>query len=122
MAKKPAPVRKVRSPHGTRVARAVVCRNCGKKDTIHFAPKDPADALCRACAAELLGATDPDAGINVERRIKCVTCGKFEDTTWDGDEAEYACRDCYAGIHTQQGDKTKKAEKISKKVLRKRSD
>ena len=49
-------IRKVRSEHGTRVARSIQCSACGERDTIHFAPKDPSRVLCRRCAADKLGA------------------------------------------------------------------
>lgn len=119
MDKKSPPVRKIRSEYGTRVARSIVCRSCGKKDTIHFAPKDPAGALCRRCAADLLGVADHDAGIYRERNLTCITCGAVEKTHYE-DDATFECRDCRAGIHTKQGDKAKGAERVSKKVIRRK--
>ena len=116
MANKP---RKIRSEHGTRVARQIVCRSCGATDTIHFAPKDPARALCRKCAAEFLGIEDEDASILATRKLTCIECGKVQDTKWDEPES-FRCKDCLAGIYTKQGDKTKGAERVSKKVIRKK--
>lgn len=114
-------MRKIRTEHGTRVARSIVCRNCGAKDTIHFAPKDPAGALCRKCAAELLGLSDQDASIYPERNLTCITCGAVEKTQ-RSDPTTFECRDCRAGIFTKQGDKTKGAERVSKKVIRRKRE
>jgi hypothetical protein len=111
--------RKIRSEHGTRVARSIVCRSCGAKDTLHFSPKDPARALCRKCAAEFLGIEDEEAGIVAARKLACSLCGKLEQTNWE-EEASFQCKDCLAGIHTQQGDKGKKADRVKKGVLRKK--
>ncbi len=111
--------RKIRSEHGTRVARSIVCRSCGAHDTIHFAPKDPARALCRKCAAQLLGVEDAEAGILAKRKLTCVECGRVEDTRWTEVDM-FRCKDCLAGIFTKQGDKTKGAEKVKKGVLRKK--
>jgi CxxC-x17-CxxC domain-containing protein len=118
--KKAIAVKKVRSKHGTRVARSITCRSCGAKDTIHFAPKDPKDVLCRKCAAEKIGVADADANIYPEARLACIECGEIESTRWDEPET-FVCEDCRAGIFTKQGDKSKQAERVSKKVLRKRA-
>lgn len=116
-------VRKVRSPHGTRVARAIVCSRCGADDRVHFAPRDASRALCRKCAAEVLGVEDPDAGIRKERVLTCTECGKEERTSYDK-EAPFVCRDCAQGIWTQQGDRSKTAERLGKRgrVLRVRRE
>lgn len=116
-------VRKVRSPHGTRVARAIVCSRCGAKDTVHFAPRDTARAMCRRCAADVLGVEDADAGIRKERVLTCTECGKEERTSY-AKEAPFVCRDCAQGIWTRQGDRSKSAEKLGTKgrVLRVRRE
>ncbi|MEM7676356.1 MAG: hypothetical protein AAF449_10175, partial [Myxococcota bacterium] len=54
---------KVRTEHGTRVARAITCIRCNSKDILHFIPRHGANALCRKCAAETLEIADVDAGI-----------------------------------------------------------
>lgn len=54
---------KVRTHHGTRVARTVRCVRCGAEDTLHFIPRHEARALCRKCAAETMAVPDRDAGI-----------------------------------------------------------
>ena len=54
---------KVRTTHGTRVARAITCVRCGEKDTLHFIPRHDTTALCRKCAAETLEVADRDASI-----------------------------------------------------------
>ena len=107
--------RKIRSEHGTRVARTIVCRNCGASDTLHFAPKDPARALCRKCAAEMLGIEDEDASIVAQRKLTCIQCGKLEETRIEHAES-FLCHDCFRGIYTKQGDKTKGAERVKKGV------
>jgi ribosomal protein L34E len=113
--------RKIRSEHGTRVARSIVCRSCGAKDRIDFAPKEAARALCRKCAAELLGIEDAEASIFKTRKLTCTECGTVAETSWE-DATTFRCKDCLAGIHTKQGDKSKRAAKVKKGVLRKRRD
>src|SRR5262245_17817481 len=105
--------RKIRSEHGTRVARSIVCRNCGAKDRIDFAPREPDRALCRQCAAELLGVEDKEASIVAKRKLTCTECGKVEESSWEENET-FKCKDCLAGIHTQQGDKGKRADRVKK--------
>lgn len=119
----PQAVRKVRSPHGTRVARSITCNRCGKSDTVAFAPRDASRALCRKCAAETLGIEDREAGIRVERTLTCTDCGKEELTTFTGEDP-FLCRDCAQGIWTKQGDRSKSAERLGKKgrVLRVRRE
>jgi CxxC-x17-CxxC domain-containing protein len=113
------PVRKVRSEHGTRVARRVVCSECGKHDVIDFAPRDLKMALCRECAFEKLGISDPDNPAHQLFPVTCVTCGKKTKVPFlPQDPNDVECADCYRGIETQQGNKTKTASRVSKKVVR----
>ncbi len=116
-------MRKVRTPHGTRVARAVVCSYCGKEDTVPFAPRKSTQTLCRQCAADLLGVPDEESGIRLERDLTCTECGKEERTSYTGEDP-FQCKDCMLGIWTKQQDRTKTAERLGKKgrVLRVRRD
>ena len=117
-------VRKVRSEHGTRVARSIVCSQCGAKDTIHFSPKDPKRALCRKCAADLLGVEDPDTRVGSQVTFVCAQCGRT-GTTQDklrAKEPGYLCVDCLRGIESNQEHKTKRAARVSKKVVRVRNE
>ncbi len=116
----PVAVQKVRSAHGTRVARSIVCTSCGAKDTIHFAPRDPDRALCRSCAAKILGAVDADANIRAERHLECIKCGRGFNTSWEEPET-FECTDCRAGIETVQKNRANKAQRVSGKVLRVRA-
>lgn len=112
--------RKVRSEHGTRVARSIVCSACKAKDTIHFAPKDPKRALCRKCAVDLLGVEDPDTRLGSNVPYVCAQCGR-KGTTQDKrkvDSGEYVCNDCKRGIESLQENKTNAASRVSKKVVR----
>jgi hypothetical protein len=43
-----------RNEHGTRVATAINCTACGKRDRIPWAPRSTDRILCRACAGEIL--------------------------------------------------------------------
>ena len=110
-------MRKVRTDHGTRVARSIACVACGEKDTISFAPRDASRALCRRCAAEHLGVTDPEAGIRGDRPLTCTSCGREQETAWREPET-FQCRDCVMGIETQQQDRSKRAHRTSQGVLR----
>ncbi|MEQ9499095.1 MAG: hypothetical protein RIT81_19595 [Deltaproteobacteria bacterium] len=114
----PPEVKKVRTPHGTRVARAIVCSACGAKDTVHFTPREVERALCRRCAAELLGVVDRDANIRPEKAMTCTDCGRVEMAFWRGDDP-FLCRDCRQGIYSNQQTRTKKADRVAGgKVLR----
>lgn len=109
---------KAKNEHGTRVARAIVCSECGAHDTLSFAPRKMERVLCRKCAAQILGIEDYDAGIRAERPLKCVDCGRTESTNFPN-PAEFTCKDCRAGIVSRQQDRTKKAERVANgKVLR----
>ncbi len=121
--KTPGAVRKVRSKHGTRVARAITCARCGERDTVAFAPRDPDRALCRRCAADQLGIEDVEAGIVVERDLTCTECGKEERTSYAKEEP-FLCKDCARGIWTKQQDRSKSAERLGKRgrVLRVRRE
>lgn len=111
-------VKKVRTEHGTRVARAIVCTECGAKDTVHFAPRDESRVLCRKCAAQLLGVSDRDAGIRPEREHECCECGRREVAAWRGEDP-FVCSDCRCGILSHQQNRTKKAERVGEgRVLR----
>jgi ribosomal protein L34E len=118
--KEPRVARKVRNDHGTRVLRSIICAACNAKDTIHFAPKDPKRALCRKCAADLLGVEDPDTKVGSDFPFKCAQCGR-KGITKDRAKAEsgdYLCADCIRGIESNQENKTKSAVRLSKKVVR----
>lgn len=116
----PKTVRRVRTEHGTRVARAIVCSACGAEDRVHFAPRDAAQALCRKCAAQLLGVVDEASNTRPERTLTCSECGKEELTTWNRDDAPFQCKDCVQGIWTKQQDRSKGAERLGEggRVLR----
>lgn len=107
----PVEVAKVRTAHGTRVARAIVCTACGKKDTVHFAPRDMERVLCRRCAAEVLGVGDRDAGIRPEKAMTCTECSRIEMAYWRGDDP-FLCKDCRQGIYSNQQTRSKKAERV----------
>jgi hypothetical protein len=112
-------VRKVRSEHGTRVARSIKCSACGAKDTIHFAPRNPAHVLCRKCAADLLGVEDPDTNVHALHPFVCASCGRSGMTQARIDpDRDFICKDCLAGIESRQEHKTKSATRVSNKLLR----
>lgn len=119
----PKAMRKVRTAHGTRVARAIVCSACGKDDTVPFSPRKSTQVLCRRCAAEYLGVPDEESGIRIERVLTCTECGKEERTSYVGDDP-FQCKDCLLGIWTKQQDRTKSAERLGTKgrVLRVRRE
>lgn len=102
-----------RTPFGTRIAAAIVCVECGKKDHIGFRPKKGARTLCRACAAALLGRIE--AGQQKPRELRSITCAhcKREAQVPAGlpDDIALLCRDCFNGVYSYQGDRTKDAER-----------
>lgn len=112
-------VRSVRTVHGTRVARSIVCSSCGTRDTIHFAPKDPAKVLCRRCAADLLGVQDPYRSVGSSLAFVCPACGRPASTSARPKEGEVLlCKDCSSGIESKQENKAKQATRLSGRVLR----
>jgi len=115
-------IQKVRTVHGTRVARRITCSACGKSDTIDFAPKDPNTALCRKCAFERYGVLDPDDVALRTLTTKCGVCKQQFELTIDPkrgpDPGIATCNDCKAGFETKQGDRSKSATRVSKKVVR----
>lgn len=114
-------VRKVRNEHGTRVARRIRCASCGAEDTIDFAPKDPSQVLCRRCAFDQYGAIDPDDPSVRRRSTTCPECRRsFEAVISLRHPEPPICPDCRAGIISQQQHRTKKAVRLSAKVVRAR--
>ena len=77
VARKNNPIRKVRSPFGTRVARKITCSSCGAQDTIHFSPKPGQKPLCRQCAAQQFGVVDHSSSIGPQEQTKCERCGLY---------------------------------------------
>jgi CxxC-x17-CxxC domain-containing protein len=112
-------VRKVRSAHGTRVARRVVCASCGKTDIIDFAPRDVSTALCRDCAFQQLRFRDPDNPAHFAHTITCATCGRIAKVPFEPkDPSAVECPDCYRGIESKQENRSRRAQRLSKKVVR----
>ncbi|MFO0723633.1 MAG: hypothetical protein U1E65_07635 [Myxococcota bacterium] len=112
-------LRKVRTEHGTRVARRIKCTSCGSEDTVDFAPRDPSAILCRKCAYEQRGIVDPDDKAVQEKRQACRVCGRWFVLPFDPTGADRPiCTDCKAGIETKQGDRTKDATRLKSGVIR----
>ncbi len=99
-------IRAVRTPHGTRVMKTIVCSRCGKNDTISFVPKNANELLlCRDCAEIDMGVTEESAVPRHERRVKCKVCG---DPMLQADGAEPICQKCEL---VQQAARRKSAKK-----------
>jgi hypothetical protein len=114
-------VRKVRTAHGTRVARRIVCSKCGASDTLDFAPKDPSAVLCRKCAFDQHGVVDPDDPSVRMRRVTCTECKKSFEAAIDPERSDpIVCSDCRAGIVSQQRDRARGAQRLSARVVRAR--
>jgi CxxC-x17-CxxC domain-containing protein len=115
---------KVRTQHGTRVARRIKCSSCGGEDTVDFAPRDPKTILCRRCAFEQRGIVDPDDKALREKRQACGRCGRWFDLPYDPTgESRPICADCKAGIETKQQDRSKDATRVSRRIVKaKRKD
>jgi hypothetical protein len=94
-----------RNEHGTRIARRVTCMRCGTHDHVPFVPKDPAMALCRNCAAEVLKTYE--AGVKVRmptRMTKCNLCGTpFALPITAEDDGDPLCPSCLKGFTSWQG-------------------
>lgn len=117
-------IQKVRTPHGTRVARRITCTVCGAGDTIDFAPRDPSEVLCRKCAFAKRGVLDPDDAAARTLQLTCLQCKRaFEravDPADPHDSRPPLCNDCKHGVETQQQDRAKGATRVSAKVVRSR--
>jgi hypothetical protein len=69
-------VREVRSPHGTRVMKSIVCTKCKKTDYISFVPKDGAPLLCTSCAEKELNVVGEVKHFSQDKYARCERCGK----------------------------------------------
>jgi hypothetical protein len=107
------PIAASRTAFGTRIASAIVCAECGKKDHIGFRPKKGARTLCRACAAALLGRVE--AGQQKPRELRTIICAHCKREAQVPanlpDDIALLCRDCFNGIYSYQGDRTRDAER-----------
>jgi CxxC-x17-CxxC domain-containing protein len=66
-----------------------------------------------------LGIRDPDNPAHQLFEAVCSTCGKATKVPFEPrDPTAVQCKDCYLGIETQQQDRSRGAQKISKKVVR----
>jgi CxxC-x17-CxxC domain-containing protein len=107
------PIAAARTPFGTRIAQAITCVECGKKDHIGFRPKKGARTLCRECAAALLGRVE--AGQQKPRELRTIVCAHCKREAQVPanlpDDIALLCRDCFNGIYSYQGDRTRDAER-----------
>lgn len=117
---KERPTGGARTPFGTRVSTAITCAECGKRDHIGFRPKKGARTLCRDCAAKLLGRYESGA---VPRKdmtvITCAHCGRQAELAQDLVQEGQAmlCPDCFNGIYSYQGDRSRTGERRSSGVI-----
>jgi CxxC-x17-CxxC domain-containing protein len=79
MVRKPPPkksriVSDVRSPHGTRVMKRIVCSSCQKSDTLSYVPKAGEPVLCKDCSARSNVVTEGDS-MSADRMVSCKKCG-----------------------------------------------
>lgn len=109
--------RKVRSPHGTQVARQITCSSCGVTDTIHFSPRPNQQVLCRKCAAEQLGVVDQEANITGKKQEKCGRCGLFLNRICKHDDP-LDCTEYSRALAMRQGNRAKTAIRASDGVVR----
>lgn len=116
-------VKKVRTPHGTRVIRAITCTGCGKSDTVDFAPRKMDTVLCRTCAFEKLGIRDRDQAEHRQHAITCSLCHRQAEVPFlPRDPATATCKDCHLGIESRQEARSLSAKRISGgRVLRVRA-
>lgn len=91
--KKPQTViRAVRTPHGTRVMKRIVCTQCGKSDTLAFVPRDNHPMLCKECAELDLAVRDESPTKKSERTVKCRVCAKAVVAGPDDDKICHECQ------------------------------
>ncbi|MBX2812988.1 MAG: hypothetical protein KTR25_14325 [Myxococcales bacterium] len=114
--KKPTSARKIRSDHGTRVARKITCTSCGSLDTIHFSPRPNQPALCRNCAAKQLGVVDREANIGTEQRQKCTRCELFLTKICHYDDP-LDCVEYARALAMRQGNRLKSASRSKNGVV-----
>ena len=65
----------VRSPHGTRVLKRIVCSRCGKSDTLQFVPRADEAPLCQACASEQHNVISENDSQSGDKYVACKSCG-----------------------------------------------
>ena len=102
-------VRKVKTPHGTRVSRAVTCAACGSEDRVDFVPRAGQPVLCRACAAQKLGVEDREAGLVPQEERQCPECNRTMTVDRDAPD-DFLCKDCHRGIHVPNRARLEAAE------------
>jgi ribosomal protein S14 len=113
-----------RNEHGTRVARRVTCQKCGTSDHVPYVPKNPANALCRNCAAEVLKTFE--AGTKAPMEMKpavCSLCGtpfQLPSTVVFEKDQLPLCRSCLRGFATWQGSKDVPFEERGQTVVEER--
>lgn len=115
----PVTIQKVRNEHGTRIARRIVCIECGADDTVHFIPRDPATVRCRKCAYEQLSVHDPDDSALHQHGYNCTRCRRpFSLDKPAKDPATVLCSDCFHGIESKQQNRTQKGKRVSADIVR----
>jgi len=115
----PKKVRKIRSPHGTRVSRRITCAACGAEDRVDFAPRDPAFILCRKCAFERLGVRDGDESALRSVEYRCAECAIVFRLDKDLEDPSAAlCENCLRGIAIPRSHRLRTARRTSKRVVR----
>ena len=113
-----------RNEHGTRIARRVTCTKCGTSDHVPYVPKNPANALCRNCAAEVLKTFE--AGTKAPMELKaavCSLCGtpfQLPSTVVFEKDQLPLCRSCLRGFATWQGSKDTPFEERADTVVEER--
>lgn len=73
--RQPKVVSDVRSPHGTRVMKRIVCSRCGKSDMLPFVPKAGESPLCQSCAQESFNVISENEQGSADKYIACRRCG-----------------------------------------------
>ncbi len=111
--KKARPAGAARTSFGTRVATAVTCDECGKRDHVGYRPKKGARILCRDCAGKMLGQFEVGvAGPRELKSITCSHCGRVDELPARlPQDIALLCRDCYMGVYSYQGDRSRTGER-----------
>jgi CxxC-x17-CxxC domain-containing protein len=122
---RPAPpmIKKVRTPHGTRVLRRIVCASCKAEDRVEFVPRDASKALCRKCAYEQLGVQDPTVESLRGFPAVCTRCGVDHRAPFQPEaDKPCLCNDCFRGIEVDRKKRARRAVVLENGVIEVRRD
>ncbi len=95
----------IRNSHGTRIAKRVICQNCGKQDHITCRPSKISGSFCRKCAVKIINAVE--VGSRIDKKMKSYVCKQccveFKLPANIVPRKGHICSNCLKGFETWNG-------------------